>query len=117
MLISDCLDPDGMKKGLQYLVGSGWDVFVIQVLSPEELHPLEHGMEGDLKLVNAESNEVCEVTVTTPLIEQYQSNLSSFCDDVRMQCTRIGAGNVRVSSDIDIELLLVEYLRNRGLLR
>ena len=117
VLISDCLDPDGMKKGLQYLVGSGWDVFVIQVLSPEELHPLEHGMEGDLKLVNAESNEVCEVTVTTPLIEQYQSNLSSFCDEVRMQCTRIGAGNVRVSSDIDIELLLVEYLRNRGLLR
>ena len=117
VLISDCLEPEGIKKGLQYLVGSGWDVFVIQVLSPEELHPLESGMEGDLKLVSAESDAVCEVTVTTPLIEQYQSNLASFCDEVRLQCTRIGAGNVRVSSDIDSELLLVEYLRNRGLLR
>lgn len=117
VLISDCLEPEGIKKGLQYLVGSGWDVFVIQVLSPEELYPLESGMEGDLKLVNAETDAGCEVTVTTPLIEQYQSNLASFCDEVRLQCTRIGAGNVRVSSDIDIELLLVEYLRNRGLLR
>ncbi len=117
VLISDCLEPDGLKKGLQYLVGSGWDVFVIQVLSPEELHPLEYGMEGDLKLVNAESGEACEVTVTTPLVELYQSNLATFCDDIRLQCTRIGAGNVRVSSDIDIEQLLVEYLRNRGLLR
>ena len=117
VLISDCLEPEGIKKGLQYLVGSGWDVFVIQVLSPEEIYPLESGMEGDLKLVNAETDAGCEVTVTTPLIEQYQSNLASFCDEVRLQCTRIGAGNVRVSSDIDSELLLVEYLRNRGLLR
>jgi len=117
VVLSDCLDPEGLKQGLSYLVSGGWDVFVIQILAPEEIEPSSHGLEGDLRLEDAETGEECEVTVTAPLIERYQENLERYCETLRMQCTRIGAGNVRVSTDVDIELLLVEYLRNRGLLR
>ena len=117
VVLSDCLEEDGMKQGLSYLVGGGWDVFVIQSLSPEEVEPLDAGLEGDLRLEDSETGESCEVTATAPLVEAYKRRLHHYCEELREQCTRIGAGSVRVSTDIDMEQLLVEYLRGRGLLR
>ena len=98
-------------------MGGGWDVFVIQSLAPEEIFPLEAGLEGDLRLKDVESGAECEVTATAPLIAKYKQRLDNYCDALREQCTRIGAGSVRVSTDVDMEQLLVEYLRGRGLLR
>ena len=117
ILLSDCMCQEGITQGIQYLVSGGWDVFVLQLLAPEELDPLAAGLEGDLKLQDIENGEICEVTVTGPLINQYHLNLESFCEEIRLQCSRLGVGNARVSTDVDIELLLIEYLRNRGLLR
>ncbi|MEE2912558.1 MAG: DUF58 domain-containing protein [Planctomycetota bacterium] len=117
VVLSDCITKDEVNQGLSYLIGGGWDVFVIQALSPEELDPVQAGLEGDLRLEDAEDGSDCEITVTTPLVEKYQEQLNSYCEGIRNQCTRVGAGNVRVSTDVDIEQLLVEYLRGRGLLR
>ena len=117
VVLSDCLDGDGVKQGLSYLVGGGWDVFVIQTLSPEEISPFACGLEGDLRLEDAESGATCEITATAPLVEAYKRRVDQYCEDVKEQCTRIGAGSVRVSTDLDMEQLLVEYLRGRGLLR
>ncbi len=117
VVLSDCLEEEGMKQGLSYLVGGGWDVFIIQTLAPEEIAPLEHGLEGDLKLLDLESGQECEITATAPLVSKYKQNLETYCDEIREQCIRVGAGSVRVSTDIDLEQLIVEYLRGRGLLR
>jgi len=117
VVLSDCLNDDGIKEGLSYLVGGGWDVFVIQTLSPEEVDPSQAGLEGDLRLEDSETGAACEITATAPLIKKYQIRLDEYCDDLRVQCTRAGAGSVRVPTDVDMEQLLVEYLRSRGLLR
>ncbi|MDP7005434.1 MAG: DUF58 domain-containing protein [Phycisphaerales bacterium] len=117
VVLSDLLTRADIKQGLSYLVGGGWDVFVIQTLSPEELDPTATGLEGDLRLEDAEQGSGCEITVTAPLIEKYKKRLEGYCETIREQCTRVGAGNIRVSTDIDMEQLLVDYLRNRGLLR
>jgi len=117
VVLSDCLEEDGIKQGLSYLVGGGWDVFVIQTLSPEEVSPLDAGLEGDLRLEDAETGAECEITATAPLIANYKRRLEHFCNCLREQCTRIGVGSVRVSTDVDMEQLIVEYLRGRGLLR
>jgi uncharacterized protein (DUF58 family) len=117
VVLSDCLESDGIKQGLSYLVGGGWDVFVIQTLSPEEVDPLAAGLEGDLRLEDAETSGTCEITVTAPLVATYVKRLQSYCEDIRQQCTRVGAGSAKVSTDVDMEQLLVEYLRSRGLLR
>jgi uncharacterized protein (DUF58 family) len=117
VVLSDCFEEDGMKQGLSYLVGGGWDVFVIQSLAPEEISPLDAGLEGDLRLIDVESGAECEITATAPLISKYKQRLDYYCEGLREQCTRIGAGSVRVSTDVDMEQLLVEYLRGRGLLR
>ena len=89
----------------------------MQTLAPEEVDPQRTGLEGDLRLEDSETNDACEITVTAPLIAKYMQRLQQYCEDIREQCTRVGAGNVKVSTDIDMEQLLVEYLRSRGLLR
>jgi uncharacterized protein (DUF58 family) len=117
VVLSDCLEEEGIRQGLSYLIGGGWDVFVIQSLSPEEIAPLEAGLEGDLRLEDSETGTECEITATAPLLAKYKQRLNSYCDELREQCVRIGAGSIRVSTDVDMEQLLVEYLRGRGLLR
>ncbi|MBC8200743.1 MAG: DUF58 domain-containing protein [Planctomycetes bacterium] len=117
IVLSDCFDTDGVRQGLSYLVGGGWDVFVMQILAPEEVDPQRAGLEGDLRLEDSETTDSCEITVTAPLVAKYLQRLHGYCEDVREQCTRVGAGNVKVSTDVDMEQLLVEYLRSRGLLR
>ena len=117
VVLSDCFETDGIKQGLSYLVGGGWDVFVMQILSPEEIDPIQAGLEGDLRLEDAESSDACEITVTAPLVDTYKKRLRLYCEDIREQCTRVGAGSVKVSTDVNMEQLIVEYLRSRGLLR
>jgi hypothetical protein len=117
VVISDCLSEDGLSQGLKYLAGGGWDVFLMQTLAPEEIDPEHEGMEGDVRLEDVETGNTCEITVTSPLIEKYKERLHSYCEELRSQCARIGVGSARVSTDIDMETLLVEYLRSRGLLR
>lgn len=117
VVISDCLSEDGFSQGLKYLARGGWDVFLMQTLAPEEIDPEHEGMEGDVRLEDVETGNTCEITVTSPLIEKYKERLHSYCEELRTQCARIGVGSARVSTDIDMETLLVEYLRTRGLLR
>ncbi|MGY8753347.1 MAG: DUF58 domain-containing protein [Phycisphaerales bacterium] len=117
VVLSDCFETEGVKQGLSYLVGGGWDVFVMQILSPEEIDPIQAGLEGDLRLEDAESSDACEITVTAPLVEKYKKRLQLYCEEIREQCTRVGAGSVKVSTNVDMEQLIVEYLRSRGLLR
>jgi hypothetical protein len=74
-------------------------------------------MEGDVRLEDAETGTTCEITVTAPLVEQYKARLTSYCEELRETCVRLGIGTARVPTDIDMETLLVEYLRSRGLLR
>jgi uncharacterized protein (DUF58 family) len=117
IVISDCLSEEGLSQGLKYLAGGGWDVFLMQTLAPEEIDPEEFGMEGDVRLEDVETGNTCEITVTSPLMEKYKVRLATYCDELRAQCARLGVGSARVSTDIDMEALLVEYLRSRGLLR
>lgn len=117
VVISDFLFEDGAAQGLRYAVGGGWDVFCTQCLAPEELRPLEAGLEGDVRLEDAEGGDDRDVTITAPLVRRYRQRLEEYCDELRATCARLGVGSARVSTDVDMEQLLIEYLRGRGLLR
>ena len=61
MLITDLMDKEGYETALRYLVSQQMDVYVIQVLSAEELDP---DVKGDLRLVDCEDDDVAEITVS-----------------------------------------------------
>src|SRR5437016_13548218 len=55
VLLSDLMDKGGYEEALRYLVARQLDIYVIQILSQEEIEP---DVVGDLKLVRSEERRV-----------------------------------------------------------
>jgi len=114
VLITDLLDKAGYEKALRFLVTQQMDVYVLHVLSPEELAP---EIKGDLRLIDCEDSDVAEITVSRPLLDKYKRTLAAFVDGAREFCTRRGMTYLMVSSQTPVETLVANYLRKRGLVR
>src|SRR5436305_2219389 len=85
ILISDLMDKGGYEEALRYLIARQLDIYVIQVLSQEEIEP---EVVGDLKLVDVEDEDVAEITVSGPLLKRYKQNLAAFRSGLHEFCAR-----------------------------
>ena len=117
IVISDFLNKDGFETGLRYVAGRGYDVFAMQLLSPQEIDPLAHGMSGDLRLVDLEDEDQAEVTVNAAVLRGYKDRLDTWCGRLRDFCIRRSIMHMIVDTGMDLDTLMLDYLRRRGLLR
>lgn len=117
VILSDFMFKEGWEKGLRYLSGGGFDTFCLQTLSPEEIDPARHGMAGDLRLTDIEDEDVAEVTVSAALLKRYKENLNVYCGRLRDFCVRRGMMHMTLDTSTDMNTLLMDYLRKRGLLK
>jgi len=117
LVISDFLFKEGYEKGLRYVAGRGYDLWCLQTLAPQEIDPAAHGLAGDWRLTDAEDRDEAEVTASPGLIEQYRANLGAWCAGLRDFAVRRSIMHLVVDTSTDVDVLLLEYLRRRGLLR
>jgi hypothetical protein len=118
VVLSDFFIKEGYETGLRLLVGRGYDLFCIQVLSPQEVDPTgPEGLAGDLRLKDTEDGDLAEVTISAPLLKRYKANLAAYCDQLRDFCARREMTLLTVRTDLKIDVLILDYLRKRGLLR
>jgi uncharacterized protein (DUF58 family) len=117
VILSDFMFKEHYEKGLRYLAGGGYDTFCLQILSPEEIDPGQHGLAGDLRLTDIEDEEVAEVTVSAALLKRYKENLNAYCGRLRDFCVRRGIMHVTIDTSTELTALLLDYLRKRGLLK
>jgi uncharacterized protein (DUF58 family) len=108
LVLSDFLDPAGYDAGLNALVSRGFQISVVHILSPEELNP---GTYGDLKLVDAETGGIQEVTFGKFRLRAYQETVLNFCQRLREFCQARGMAYFQASSDTPLEQLLLRQLR------
>jgi len=113
VILSDFFIKEGFEDGLRYVAGGKYDLFAVQVLSPQEINP---DLQGDLKLRDIEDNDMAEVSITQPLIKQYKSNLNAYCLALKDYLTRRGATYLFSSTAVPFDTLVMNYLRERGLL-
>lgn len=114
VLITDLMEKTGYETALRYLTAQEMDVYVIQVLSQEELDP---DVKGDLKLVDCEDDDVAEITVSRPLLDRYKRTLAAYIDGAREFCSRRGMSYIMTSTQNPVDNLVATYLRKRGLVR
>lgn len=114
ILISDLLDKSGYETALRFLLAQRVDVYVIHILSPEELDP---DVKGDLKLIDCEDEDIAEVTVSRPLIDRYKKTLAQFIDGAREFCSKRGMNYLFASTKTPVDQLIGNYLRRKGLIR
>lgn len=113
IVLSDFLFKQGYEATLRRLIGARYDLYVIQVLSPQEIEPK---LVGDLKLLDIEDADVAEITVSSALLKYYRRNLAAYCAELNEFCTRRGAVYVRANSADSVESLVLNYLRRVRLL-
>lgn len=116
VLVSDFFDKGDLYDALRYLAGDRYDGYAIQLLSPQEVDPAKGGVVGDLKLTDMEDGDLAEVSVSKALLDKYQANLQSYCQHVRETCTKRGMSYMTATTDVAVELVVLKYLRERGLL-
>ena len=79
IVISDFLfDPENVKKGLSEL-GRKHDVKLIQILDPSER---KLNLEGDVKLKDAETNELVRTYISSKLKSDYQRKLEAHMEEL-----------------------------------
>ncbi len=114
VVISDFLDKNGYEAAFRYLLARNMDIYVIHVLSREEVEP---ELVGDLKLVDCEDGDEAEITVSAPLLKRYKDNLNAFVGGLKEWCTRRGMTYIFTTNQYPFEKLILNYLRERGLVR
>jgi uncharacterized protein (DUF58 family) len=114
VLLSDFMDKNGYEEAIRYLVSRQLDIYVIQILSQEEIEP---EIVGDLRLVDIEDDDVAEITVSAPLLKRYKQNLAAFRAGLYEFCTRRGVTCLFTSTGVPFDRLVLTYLRQRGLVR
>jgi uncharacterized protein (DUF58 family) len=114
VLLSDFMDKGGFEEALRYLVARQLDIYVIQILSHEEIEP---EIVGDLQLVDVEDEDVAEITVSAPLLKRYKQNLAAFRSSLSEFCLRRGVSYLFTSNQVPFERLVLTYLRQRGLVK
>ncbi|MEM9941333.1 MAG: DUF58 domain-containing protein [Planctomycetota bacterium] len=114
VLITDLMDKSGYEEALKYLVARDLDIYLIHVLSQEELDP---ELNGDLKLVDCEDSDIAEISVSQRLIDRYKQTLATFIEQAREFSSKRGIVYTMTSTERSVDRLVSKYLRQRGLVR
>ena len=114
VLISDLMDKSGYESALRMLIGRRMDVFLMHVLSPEEIDP---PLRGDRRLIDIEDGDAAEITINAYALEKYQETVKSFIGSIKTFCARRSIVYIPVRTDTPVETIVTKYLRERGVVR
>ena len=114
IVLSDFMDRAGFDKSLALLTGGRRDVFVFNILSHEEMYP---SLAGDLKLMDLETGEDMEVSISARLLTQYQSVLKGYLQSLQQWCLKHNVLYLQATNQEAFENLVLRYLRHVGMLR
>lgn len=113
IIISDFFTKGDIEEGIKYLLFKNQQVVLIHILSPEELNPQ---LGGQVKLVDSESKEGLNLSITPTLLKYYEKNLSSFTNNLKSYCSKMGVSYINISSEEKLEKILFEYLSKAGVI-
>lgn len=112
-VFSDFLGPEGCEPLLQRATAAGLEVYLLHILSPLELNPVQ---EGDLAFIDTETEERVEVTITPAVLAAYRRRLEGHFSALDASCHRYGARRVLLDSSTGAATALQQTLVRAGLL-
>ena len=112
IILSDFFTTGGIEDAVKYLLYKKQQVVLVHILAPEELDP---AMEGQIRLLDSETGEARDISVTPVLLKQYEKELKAFMNNIREYCSRMGVGYIQVSSEGLIEKIVFEEFTKAGI--
>jgi uncharacterized protein (DUF58 family) len=114
VVISDFYDPEGFEQGINTLRYHKFEPFVLEAYDLREASPKLH---GDLALVDCETGETREVTVSKSLLEAYEREHEKYCKSLEDYCTKYAIPFFRTHTSIPFDELVLKIFRAGGFLR
>ncbi len=113
IIISDFLYPNGYEKGLKHLQAQGHEIILLHTLAEDERHP---DLNGDLRLVDVETGNAQEVSLTRWMRERYTERLEAWQADLRAFAHQRGMRYFDLSTASEWDHFLLYELRRAGAL-
>lgn len=112
IIISDFLDPDGIDEAIKFLTFKRQEVMLLQVLAHEEI---EFDEEGTFAIKDMETSDEVRVTMSRQTIKNYQKTLESHNQKIQRLAKKYGCAYMQVTSDEDIEKVVFETMKQKGI--
>lgn len=108
VVVSDLMDPAGYERGLKALLERRFDVHVVHLLAPDEMNP---SFAGDLRLVDAETGELRDLTLDGEAMRVYRQRLRDFLERAEQFCRAKEISYHRVVTDTPVEEFVLRQLK------
>jgi uncharacterized protein (DUF58 family) len=112
VLMSDLLDPSA-DRVIRELAATRSELIVLHILSPDELDP---PLEGDLRLIDAETGAGVDVTADLATLDAYRARLAAWKQGFADLAAKRRSSYVDLSSDVPLNDLIFAELRRRRVL-
>ncbi|HPL53247.1 MAG TPA: DUF58 domain-containing protein [Bacillota bacterium] len=112
IIFSDFFTAGGIEDAVKYLIYQKQEVVLVHILAPEELSP---EIAGQIRLIDSETGEARDVSVTPAMLSQYDKELNTFTNSIREFCSKVGAAYIQISSADPIEKTIFEEFAKAGI--
>ncbi|MBU5454548.1 MULTISPECIES: DUF58 domain-containing protein [Eubacteriales] len=116
IVVSDFLDNLGLKdleEALKYLAFKKQEIILIQVLALEEIKP---ELNGEITLIDSETNENIKISLTPNLIKEYEKTLYSYKKSIENLVKKYNGKFISVNSSMEIEEVILGELSKKRVL-
>jgi uncharacterized protein (DUF58 family) len=113
VVISDFYDAQGYEEGLNLLRYHRFEPTVLQLWSADEAKPK---MRGDIEIVDVETGELREVTVSEKVLAEFAREHEKWCESLQNFCSARGIGYFRADLTVPFDELVLRIFRAGGFL-
>jgi uncharacterized protein (DUF58 family) len=113
VVISDFYDPNGYEEGLNLLRYHRFEPTILQIYDQNEALPK---LRGDVELVDVETGEVREVTISQRALTAYANEHARYCDALAAFCAARSIPYFRADTKIPFDELVLRIFRAGGFL-
>jgi hypothetical protein len=113
-VLSDFFDPAGYEEGLNLLRHAQFQAHALQILDAAELSPSE---TGDLRIHEAETGTILDLTANEDLLHRYRREITKFNEALEQFCRQRGVAHAQVMSDAPFQDVVLRALRDGAMLQ
>ena len=114
VVISDFYDPRGFEEGLNFLRYHKFEPLVVHLSDEREL---DADFRGDLQLVDCETGEIADITVTASMMKEYKKAFDTYCEELEEYCVKRQILYFRAPIQIPFDELILRVFRAGGFLK
>jgi len=114
VVISDFYDPEGYAAGINFLKFHRYESYIIQVFDKHEARP---DLMGDLHLIDCETAEERQVTVSPGLLRKYASEHRRYRKELTDFCTSAAMPFFSTHTELPFQELVLQIFRMGGFVK